>query len=105
MFTAARDYLKGVINGKTTIPTKTWKAEYAKLTAERKTLNQRYLALKEEVKKSSKSERAFTVSCVRNSGSSNPAERRIWDDNRQGGKIVNTYCHHPVLAFYLPDKS
>ena len=33
-----------------TIPTKTWKAEYAKLTAERKTLNQRYLALKEEVK-------------------------------------------------------
>ena len=50
MFTAARDYLKGVMNGKTTIPTKTWKAEYAKLTAERKTLNQRYLALKEEVK-------------------------------------------------------
>ena len=47
---AARDYLKGVMNGKTTIPTKTWKAEYAKLTAERKTLNQRYLALKEEVK-------------------------------------------------------
>ena len=28
----------------------TWKAEYAKLTADRKTLNQRYLALKEEVR-------------------------------------------------------
>ncbi len=50
LFTAARDYLKGVMNGKTTIPTKTWKAEYAKLTAERNALNQRYLALKAEVK-------------------------------------------------------
>ena len=50
LFPAAQDYLKGVMNGKTAIPTKTWKAEYAKLTAERKTLNHRYLALKEEVK-------------------------------------------------------
>ncbi len=50
LFTAAKDYLKDVMNGKTAIPTKTWKTEYAKLTAERKTLNQRYLALKEEVK-------------------------------------------------------
>ena len=54
LFTAARDYLKGMMNGKTAIPTKTWKAEYAKLTAERKTLNQRYLALKEEVKEAEK---------------------------------------------------
>lgn len=38
------------MNGKATIPTKAWKDEYAKLTAERKTLNQRYLALKDEVK-------------------------------------------------------
>jgi len=50
MFTAAKDYLKGVMNGKTAIPTKAWKTEYAKLTAERNALNQRYLALKEEVK-------------------------------------------------------
>lgn len=50
LFTAAKDYLKGVMNGKTTIPTKAWKTEYAKLTAEKKILNQRYLALKEEVK-------------------------------------------------------
>ena len=50
LFTAARDYLKGVMNGKTAIPTKAWKAEYATLTAERKTLNQRYLVLKGEVK-------------------------------------------------------
>ena len=35
LFTAARDYLKGVMNGKTTIPTKAWKEEYATLTAER----------------------------------------------------------------------
>ncbi len=51
LFTAAGNYLKGVMNGKTTLPTKAWKAEYAKLTAERKTLNGRYLALKDEVKK------------------------------------------------------
>jgi len=38
------------MNGKTTIPAKTWKAEYAKLTAERNALNQRYLVLKKEVK-------------------------------------------------------
>ncbi len=44
LFTTAKDYLKGVMNGKTTIPTKAWKEEYTKLTAERKTLNQRYLA-------------------------------------------------------------
>ena len=54
LLTAAKDYLKGVMNGKTTIPTKTWKEEYTKLTAERKTLNQRYLALKEEVKEAEK---------------------------------------------------
>lgn len=37
-----------------TSPTKAWKTEYDKLTAERKTLNQRYLALKEEVKEAEK---------------------------------------------------
>ena len=50
LFTAAKDYLKGVMNGKTALPIKAWKEEQAKLTAERKTLNQKYLALKEEVK-------------------------------------------------------
>ena len=50
LFMAAKDYLKGVMNGKTALPVKAWKAEYAKLTAERETLNRRYLALKEEVK-------------------------------------------------------
>lgn len=50
LFTAAQNYLKGVMNGKTTLPTKAWKTEYAKLTAERNGLNQRYIALKDEVK-------------------------------------------------------
>ena len=48
LLTSAKDYLKGVMNGKNAIPTKAWKTEYVKLTAGRKTLNQRYLALKEE---------------------------------------------------------
>lgn len=50
LFAAANTYLKGMMNGKTTLPIKSWKAEHDKLTAERKTLNQRYLALKDEVK-------------------------------------------------------
>ena len=54
LLTAAKDYLKGVMNGKTALPTKAWKEEYTKLTAERKTLNQRYFALKEEVKEAEK---------------------------------------------------
>lgn len=50
LFTAARDYLKGVMNGRTTIPTKAWKTEYNELTAKKKTLYQKYTALKDEVK-------------------------------------------------------
>lgn len=53
-FTTVKDYLKGVMNGKTTIPVKAWKTEYAKLTNQWKTLNQRYLELKEEVKEAEK---------------------------------------------------
>ncbi len=89
MLTAAKDYLKGVMNGKTTIPTKTWKEEYIKLTAERKTLNQRYLALKEEVKEAEKirrrkSEKVFTVSCGRNSGNNRPTENGTVTDKSAG---------------------
>ena len=50
LFMAANNYLKGVMNGKTTLPTKAWKTEYSKLTTERNSLNQRYVALKDEVK-------------------------------------------------------
>ena len=50
LFTAAKNYLKGVMNGKTTLPTKAWRAERDKLTAERNRLNQRYVSLKDEVK-------------------------------------------------------
>ena len=53
-FTTVKDYLKGVMNCKTTIPVKAWKTEYAKLTNQWKTLNQRYLELKEEVKEAEK---------------------------------------------------
>ena len=53
-FTTVKDYLKGVMNGKTTIPVKAWTTEYAKLTNQWKTLNQRYLELKEEVKEAEK---------------------------------------------------
>ena len=42
-------------------------------------------ARRSEPGKPRKSERALPVSCVRNSGSSSPAGRRIWSGNRQGG--------------------
>ena len=47
---AAERYLKGVMNGKTSLPTKAWKAERDKLKAERQQLSRRYSALKDEVK-------------------------------------------------------
>lgn len=37
------------MNGRNALPTKAWKKEYADLTAKRKILNQRYVALKDEV--------------------------------------------------------
>jgi len=50
LYEAADSYLKGVMNGKTGIPLKSWKAERAKLTAERSRLDQDYVSLKAEVK-------------------------------------------------------
>ena len=50
LFTAAGNYLKGVMNGKTTLPTKAWKTERDKLTAEWKRLDRDYYTLKDEVK-------------------------------------------------------
>jgi len=38
------------MNGKTTLPTKAWRAERDKLTAERNRLNGEYVSLKDEVK-------------------------------------------------------
>lgn len=64
-------------------------------TAERKTLNQQYLALKEEVK--------GAVSYGWNSKKNSPKRRRIWSDNKQGG-IVNAYYRRPILVFYLHDR-
>ena len=49
------------------------------------------LHLKTRWKKPSKSARAFTVSCGRNSGNSNPAGRRTWSIEKQCRGIDNTY--------------
>ena len=47
--------------------------------------------------KPSKSERAFTASCGRNSGSSSPAGRRIWSGNRQSGGL-EICCFKPPFG-------
>jgi len=51
LFAAANDYFKDVMNGRTALPIKAWKAEHTELTTKRKTLYQRYVSLKDEVRK------------------------------------------------------
>lgn len=50
-YEAAERYLNAVMNGKTSIPLKAWKAERDKLNGEKKLLTQQYYTLKDEVKK------------------------------------------------------
>ena len=49
-YEAAERYLDAVMNGKTGIPLKAWKAERDKLNGEKKELTRQYYALKDEVK-------------------------------------------------------
>ncbi len=49
-FEEAREYLKKVMNGRNSIPVQAWKAEAAKLAAERKSLYLEYNSIKEEVR-------------------------------------------------------
>ncbi len=49
-YEAAERYLNAVMNGKTGIPLKAWKAERDKLNGEKKELTRQYYALKDEVK-------------------------------------------------------
>ena len=51
LYESASRYLKEVMNGKTTLPVKAWRAEHVKLTAEKKILNQDYALMKDEVRK------------------------------------------------------
>lgn len=50
LYEAAQKYLVGVMNGRTEIPRKAWKAEAAQFAAEEQTLYAGYTRLKEEVK-------------------------------------------------------
>ena len=58
LYETAEGYLKGVMNGKTKVPTGAWKKELADLTAEKKKLNAEYLSLKDEVVKVEKISRS-----------------------------------------------
>ena len=49
-YEAAERYLNAVMNGKTSVPVKAWKAERDKLNAEKQQLSRRYYTLKDEVK-------------------------------------------------------
>ena len=54
LFESAKSYLTAHMNGKTTIPTKSWKAEREKLIAEKQSLTRDYYALKNEVAEAEK---------------------------------------------------
>ena len=47
-YEAAKNYLDGVMNGRTTIPIKTWQAEYEQLTADKFALCEDFYKLKDE---------------------------------------------------------
>lgn len=51
LFESSERYLKQHLNGHTALPIKAWRAEVAKLTAEKGSLYQQFYALKEEVSK------------------------------------------------------
>lgn len=80
LFTAARDYLKGVMNGRNTIPTKAWKEEYNELTAKKKTLYQKYTALKDEVKEAEQIRKS--VDSILRQEQREHAQRRTHDRER-----------------------
>ena len=48
LFESAQKYLSGVLNGRTTMPLKAWKAEREKLTADKNQLNREYVSLKND---------------------------------------------------------
>jgi hypothetical protein len=50
LYEAAERYIKGVLNGRDTIPLPTWKTERVKLTADKKRLDSEYVNLKSDIK-------------------------------------------------------
>ena len=88
------------MNGKTTIPTKAWKTEYAKLTAERKTLSQRYLALKEEVKEAEKI-RKSVYGILRQEQREQPHRTQDMERYQTGRRDSQYLPRRPVLSFEL----
>ena len=99
-FTTVKDYLKGVINGKTTIPVKAWKTEYAKLTNQRKTLNQRYLELKEEVKEAEKiRKKRLQYLAAGTAGTRAPKSAGYGTVTDRAARIIKDYPAAHVLSF------
>ncbi|MCL2392953.1 MAG: hypothetical protein FWC66_10190, partial [Oscillospiraceae bacterium] len=49
LYQAAERYLKGVMNGRTTLPIKAWKTERETLIAEKKEISKSYVSMKDEL--------------------------------------------------------
>ena len=82
LYEAADRYLKGVMNGKTTIPTGAWKKEYATLTAEKQQLNHKYVTLKDAVSKVEKISRSVQDILYEERRREHPSIKRSQDMER-----------------------
>ena len=88
------------MNGKTTLPTKAWKTEYAELTDKRKTLNHRYAALKDEVREAEQI-RKNVYSILRQEQREQQTHRAAGYGivNEQGGGQVKTARRIDVMCY------
>ena len=68
------------MNGKTSVPIKSLKAEHAKLTTERNRLDERYIALKTEVKEAEQIRRS--VHGIIRAEQQQPQTRRVQNADR-----------------------
>ena len=84
------------MNGRTGIPLKAWKAEQEKLTAERKELSRRYLALKDEVKEAEQIRKGVYAILREENRKEQPAHKQDLTAERQNGGTVKPV---PPLAF------
>ena len=77
-YEAANDYLKKVLNGRTTVPLKTWQKEQETLTAERWGLCERYYQLGDDTKAVEALQRS-AERIMREDEREQQPQRREWD--------------------------
>ncbi|MBR3294541.1 MAG: hypothetical protein IKI69_09010 [Oscillospiraceae bacterium] len=100
-YEAAERYLNAVMNGKTGIPLKAWKAERDKLNGEKKQLTQQYYTLKDEVKEVEQIRRNVH-SILREEKSENSRHESMrLNDEKEEGRVAKCAFGAKVTKEYL----